>query len=96
MFRFTVTLTRPNTTVPFFNPDSDADIFDFLSNAARNNVAVVQLFSDDNLTSKIVFSAYSVEEWNNFANEFVFRDGKINDSWYIQNDITYEITEEFY
>lgn len=96
MFRFTVTLTRSNTTVPFINPDSDADIFDFLSNAAKHNVAVVQLFSDDNLTSKIVFSAYSVEEWNEFANKFIFTDGKINDSWYVKNDIKYEITEENY
>lgn len=95
MFRFTVTLTRPNTTVPFLNPDSDADIFAFLSNAAKHNIAVVQLFSDDNLSSKIVFSAYSVEEWNDFANEFLFVNGKINDSWYVQNDITYEISEEF-
>jgi hypothetical protein len=95
MFRYTVTLTRPNTTVPFLNPDSDADTFEFLSNAAKNNVAVVQLFSADNLTSKIVFSAYSEEEWNDFANQFLFKDGKLNDSWFVQNNITYTITEDF-
>lgn len=94
MYRFTLTLTRPNTTVPWFDPQSDGDIFEFLSSAAKHNVAVIQQFSDDNLISKIVFSSYTKEDWDNFASKYVFRDGKIGDSWYLLNDISYTTTEE--
>lgn len=97
MFRYTITLTRENATIYFLNPDSQDNVFDFLSNAAKHNIAVVQLFSDDNLNSKIVFSAENKEQWEEYANKFVFtKEGKIDDDWYVQNNISYTIEEEFY
>lgn len=94
MYRVTLKLTRPNTTVFWDDPNSDADLFLVLSEAAKRNITVVQLFSSDQLSMKIVWTAPSENIWQEFSSNHLQKDGKIDESWWIDNNILYEITKE--
>ncbi len=95
MFKVTLATTRENTTVLWQDPTQNYDrLFDVLSEAAKRNITAVELFSSDNLTRKIVWTSPSEEVWNEFSTKFLLKDGKIDDDWFLQNNITYTITRE--
>ncbi len=95
MFKATLTLTRKDNSVLWEDPRrSIGAVLDVLSEAANRNISVAESFSPDVLTRKLVWSAPSEEVWDEFSQTFLLRGGKIDDSWYIENDITYEVTRE--
>lgn len=96
MFKVTFIATRENTTTPWGDPDGDENyVFKVLSEAIKRNISVVEFFSLDNLTRRIIWESPTEEAWREFCNNFLHVNGKINDSWYIANNITFKIVEEY-
>lgn len=94
MFTVTLKVARENTTIPWSDPTSNDDLFLVLSEAAKRNITAVQLFSSDQLTMKIVWTSPSEEIWEEFSLKYLRKNGEIDDSWWNENNITYEITKE--
>jgi hypothetical protein len=94
MFVVTLKVTRENTTIPWGDPTSEDDLFLVLSEAAKRNITVVQLFSSDQLTMKLVWTSPSEEIWEEFSVKYLRKDGNIDDSWWIKNNMMHEITKE--
>jgi hypothetical protein len=94
MFVVTLKVTRENTTIPWGDPSSDDDLFLVLSEAAKRNITVVQLFSPDQLSMRIVWTAPSEDIWEEFSNTYLLKDGKIDESWWTENNMLHEITKE--
>jgi hypothetical protein len=95
MFKVTFSVTRPNTSILWENPEREEDVYVVLTEAAKRNITAVQLFSSDNLTSKIIWSAPSEEVWEEFSLKYIRKDGKVDDTWINANGMTYEITKEY-
>ncbi len=94
MFKSTLTVTRPNTSILWSDPQEEEDIYRILTEAAKRNITAVQLFSPDLLTMNLIWSAPSEEIWNEFSHNFLRKNGEIDDSWYNSNEMTYKITKE--
>lgn len=95
MFKVTLTMIRNDVSVLWEDPSlSIGNVIDVLTEAANRNISVAESFSKDNLTRQLIWSAPSEEVWDEFSQNFLLRGGKINDSWYVANNITYEITRE--
>ncbi len=94
MYRVTLKLTRPNTTVLWDDPTTENDPYEVLYQAAKRNISADQQFSEDRLTMSIIWSAPSQEIWDEFSLQYLRKDGEIDDSWYNSNNIFYEIIKE--
>lgn len=94
MYRVTLKLTRPNTTVFWDDPTSDADVYEVLYQAAARNISVDQRFSEDRLSMSIIWISPSQEVWDEFSSQYLRKDGEFDDAWYKSNDIQFEIIKE--
>lgn len=95
MFKVTLETTRKDTSILWEDPSTDmSKVFNVLAQAARCKIYVRESLSDDNLTRTLIWTAPSEEEWDEFSSQYILKDGKIDDSWFISNDITFTVTRE--
>lgn len=94
MYRVTLKLTRPNTTVLWDDPSSDADVYEILYQAASRSITVDQYFSPDGLSMSIIWNSPTQEVWDEFSTQYLRKDGEFDDAWYKSNDIQFEIVKE--
>lgn len=95
MFKVTLETTRKDTSVLWEDPSIDiSKVFNVLVQASGYGIQVRESLSDDNLTRTLVWTAPSEEGWDEFSTKYILKDGKIDDSWFISNDITFTVTRE--
>lgn len=95
MFKVTLETTRKDTSVLWEDPSIDiSKVFNVLMQASGYGIFVKESLSDDNLTRTLVWTAPSEEGWDEFSAKYILKDGKIDDSWFISNDITFTVTRE--
>lgn len=90
-------VTRPNTSIPWEDPNPEKDPYAMLFEADKMGISTLTIVtSEDQLTSTVTWIAPDEETWLQFAKENIYDDSdSFDDSNLIERGLTYNV-EKYY